>query len=397
MPWEQFSYTRQQVHDAVWSAPMRDACKQFGISDVALAKICRKLDVPRPRQGYWLRVSLGQQPPRRPLPPLKPGQLDVHEGKRWHEPPRDPTLPSPTNPPQPATEAERIEVPEKLSHLHPVMKAGLAGAKKRGGGAPWSSEVPIKASAASADRALRIMNALMLALETRGHRVEAIPVSKPGERWRPAATGAHVGDAFVEFSMFERSKMIRNGPPPEKRVGESTDETWRRFNWRRAGYVPNGTLTIRVGGQDWDDKKSVKLEARLHEVVAAVCAEAEAIKRRQEEHRKWEEEQAAQRILEAEARRRREHEEALQYDLRSRVDDWAQAQAIRGFLKAVEEHARDCAIASDSKVGEWTAWARERAKQLELDAVHSILKVRPKPQERAFSAWDVPNYSGRWR
>jgi hypothetical protein len=33
--------------------------KEFGISDVALGKICKKLDVPKPSLGYWSRVQFG--------------------------------------------------------------------------------------------------------------------------------------------------------------------------------------------------------------------------------------------------------------------------------------------------------------------------------------------------
>jgi hypothetical protein len=34
---------------------------EFRISDVALAKICKKLDVPIPGRGYWARVTNGQK------------------------------------------------------------------------------------------------------------------------------------------------------------------------------------------------------------------------------------------------------------------------------------------------------------------------------------------------
>jgi hypothetical protein len=59
MPQERFSYSREEIYAAVWSQPLRDACKQFGVSDVGLSKVCRRLDIPRPKRGYWLRRSIG--------------------------------------------------------------------------------------------------------------------------------------------------------------------------------------------------------------------------------------------------------------------------------------------------------------------------------------------------
>jgi hypothetical protein len=41
--------SRQALSDIVWSEP-----------DVALAKICRKLDIPYPGRGYWRRIQTGK-------------------------------------------------------------------------------------------------------------------------------------------------------------------------------------------------------------------------------------------------------------------------------------------------------------------------------------------------
>jgi len=43
--------------------------KKFrGMSDVGLAKICRKLKVPKPAVGYWAKIEFGKKVPRPPLP-----------------------------------------------------------------------------------------------------------------------------------------------------------------------------------------------------------------------------------------------------------------------------------------------------------------------------------------
>jgi hypothetical protein len=37
----------------VWSMPMSRACRTLGITDTGLRKMCHRLKVPVPKQGYW--------------------------------------------------------------------------------------------------------------------------------------------------------------------------------------------------------------------------------------------------------------------------------------------------------------------------------------------------------
>lgn len=60
--------SRQELYDLVWSKPVTEVAKELGLSDVAVAKRCRQVEVPVPPRGYWARVSAGQTPERTPLP-----------------------------------------------------------------------------------------------------------------------------------------------------------------------------------------------------------------------------------------------------------------------------------------------------------------------------------------
>jgi hypothetical protein len=70
---------REELYEKVWTTPIRKLAPDFGLSDVGLAKICKKHEIPRPGLGYWRRVELGQKPPRTPLPPVKEPHLEVIE------------------------------------------------------------------------------------------------------------------------------------------------------------------------------------------------------------------------------------------------------------------------------------------------------------------------------
>lgn len=60
--------SREELYSMVWSTPMQKLAKEFGISDVALAKACKKLGVPRPPRGFWARKAVGQRVKTAPLP-----------------------------------------------------------------------------------------------------------------------------------------------------------------------------------------------------------------------------------------------------------------------------------------------------------------------------------------
>jgi hypothetical protein len=65
--------SREDLYELAWSKPLRALSKDFGISDVALAKRCKRLGIPVPGRGYWARVEAGQEP-YRPKLPAREGQ-----------------------------------------------------------------------------------------------------------------------------------------------------------------------------------------------------------------------------------------------------------------------------------------------------------------------------------
>lgn len=65
---ELIELTRKQFYDAVWSTPMLQLSKQYGFSDVGLAKTCKQLNIPRPPRGYWMKLAYGKKVQKPPLP-----------------------------------------------------------------------------------------------------------------------------------------------------------------------------------------------------------------------------------------------------------------------------------------------------------------------------------------
>jgi Ankyrin repeats (3 copies) len=55
----------------IWSEPTQHVAKRYHLSDVGLAKVCKKLNIPRRGRGYWAMKAAGKPVPRQPpLPKL---------------------------------------------------------------------------------------------------------------------------------------------------------------------------------------------------------------------------------------------------------------------------------------------------------------------------------------
>jgi len=70
---DRITYRRSELYEEVWKEPVRTVAKRYGVSDVALGKICRKLKVPVPGLGHWARINVGQVIPRPAFPELPEG------------------------------------------------------------------------------------------------------------------------------------------------------------------------------------------------------------------------------------------------------------------------------------------------------------------------------------
>ena len=67
---------REDLHKLVWTAPVSEIASRMGISDVGLAKACRRAEIPLPVRGYWAKVGAGYSPSVDPLPPAPTGRPD---------------------------------------------------------------------------------------------------------------------------------------------------------------------------------------------------------------------------------------------------------------------------------------------------------------------------------
>lgn len=126
---ELIEVTRDQLYEQVWSEPMTAVARRFSLSDVGLAKICRKMRIPVPGRGYWARKAAGQpvkQVPLGKLPAAAPVAMHTVTIRRppieASAPTGEPVGPVATQARFEADPANRIDVAATLTDPHPLVE-----------------------------------------------------------------------------------------------------------------------------------------------------------------------------------------------------------------------------------------------------------------------------------
>src|ERR1700735_3772352 len=65
------TWNRDELYAEVWEQPLVKLAVKYGISAVALGKVCRKPQIPLPGRGYWAKKEFGKSVERIQLPNAK--------------------------------------------------------------------------------------------------------------------------------------------------------------------------------------------------------------------------------------------------------------------------------------------------------------------------------------
>lgn len=362
---------REELYEQVWARPVRQVAKSYGISDSGLAKICRRLKVPRPGRGYWAKKAHGKPTRQDPLPSLRPG--DPAEFVRHPDPPRTPVVLASETGGLVAAEKRKdaeIHVAETLERPHRLVvqaRAALRTAEEGSDGMLMPrryDRLEIRVSRENLDRALRIMDALIKALRER-----KIDVWIADERGHP--TIVRVSDEDLRISLVERFRRRERRLTPQQRRQQE------RGVWygQRYDFSPSGTLSLRVHREgDYrsirrriNDGKKKKLEHRLNEFIAILLASVDEVKeeRREEETRRKEAEEYRRR--EEEERRRRWAEQEKRDELEREAAAWNKSEGIRAYVEALRAALPPAAVdnAPGGAVVDWLDWAEGYARAID--------------------------------
>lgn len=370
--------TREELYQKVWATPISRLAKEFGLSDVGLAKICRKMKIPRPPRGYWAKLEAGHKVSKTPLPrwtvgaekkvsitvrevttpapaqaALQPAQEDVERGIRFERDPRN-----------------RIRVGNRASWREQIVQTEerFAHARK----SEWGLLTPqaqytfaIHVSKDCLERSLNIMSALLEALERRGLKVYP-------SRQQQHTTVVEILDQTFKVRLFEATRYELL-PLNHKQLA-ALERSGRIFG-REHRYVPTGHLVLSIEGlersglrRNWQDTQALRLEERLNEFVIGLykavryrrnklLVDQIAQRQRQEEAQRREE---ARRVWEHKHELIRE-EKARIGQLHEQANAWHESQRLRAYIQAVAEGPDGQSEATRT----WVAWATSVADRLD--------------------------------
>jgi hypothetical protein len=371
MPYVAIRYERAKLYEEVWAEPVVKVAKQYGISDVALRKICKKLAVPLPPLGYWAKLAAGKKLPTPPLPKHAGPAAIIRQRFVSNEPVEPDPEHLVARRTFEARPENRIVVSETLDMPHSLVVAterALRRPRRANHGAPARPErlaLDVSVSEASLPRALRIMDALAKALEARG-----IPLGIESEgkrRSRVIVQGQELALRLVETNLRTERKPTDDERRDMKKYGYV-------YLPNRYSYQPTGLLKLGIISEYYNelkqpvsDGKHQRVERCLNDFV--VKLEAEAVRRKREaerrerEHRLWEERARLQREREERQRKELERLQALEAEAR----EWKRAEDIRAYVHALEtKTVRDQgAIDPNGELGLWIAWARRNADSID--------------------------------
>lgn len=377
--------SRRELFEKVWAAPVSKVVQEFNISDVGLAKICSRHQIPRPPVGYWARVRHGQHPRKPDLPPVANESLETieikandlvllreeHASSVWPDQGKD------------VAEKPALEIPilSSLESAHPLVqtaKAAYRGAKASESGVlvPTTSQIlDIRVSVSQLDRALRIWGSILPALESLGYNTSI-------KNDPPHLTVVNVLDEPIPVQIVEAINCT-------EREATSQEQTrWRRQNRYESKvreYTPTGRLCLRIDGpfgsglrQRWTDSVRAGVESKLTSFVQGLVDIAAYIrvdrKECEERERRWEDEKRNR-----EERRTQYKKEKESYDeLSKKVDAWVLSQRLRAFAEAMrvkELKMRGGQIDTTSDVSREIDWILQQADRLDplVESQPSIL------------------------
>jgi len=281
--------SREELYNEVWAEPVTKVAERYGASDVAVAKWCRKMNVPRPGRGYWARKSAGQRMKRAPLPEARKGHRRYVDRPKPSEKKPD----SSTGIPGLKLFQKPILVEEKTDTEHPLV-AATRRALECGSTDEYGiirrqdqESLAVFVSPANVDRSLRIMNTLIRALEDAGFAVEVQPTLNSEGHPTGFTTIAEIYGELIPLHIAEEIDRAERAPTHDERME-------MRQSWRVRGpfysYSPTGELTFQVDGdwyqerhrRKWTDGKPRPLEECIYPFVRSLLISADARRRSHE-------------------------------------------------------------------------------------------------------------------
>jgi hypothetical protein len=327
---------REALYKEVWEDPISKLAIRYNISDVALAKVCRKLQVPVPPRGYWARIQNGQRLTRPKLPNLPNGELE--EATISPVLLRSRPLPDAVVKQQKfeADPAHRISI-DATRDLHPLVRNTRAILNGRTSPNSQEPSVSVHVSKSMRERALGLLSTLLYAFEERGFSIEL----NSGTR---GASFVIINDEPLQFSLDEETRKVdARSIANSEQGGDAKRETATRLVFRIHDYWAQGYRKM------WADGVRRSLDEQLNDMMPALVELSTVIRKERLERERRNAEIH-------EEFRQRELDRARRQQMESDLQNWRAAVDLRALIAQVSSLSSDEQKRAPEVI-RWLKWA----------------------------------------
>lgn len=347
--------SREELYNSVWSTPVIKLASEFGISNVAVAKRCIKLGVPRPSAGYWASLAAGYKPKKKPLPPTA-AEIFAKDAQK----PLQKSLP----------------LPDDTIPLHPlaaellrmIKKADLDSNKRaRFYNEPTMPKVVV--SKTLAERVAKAFHVIVIALEPLGILFKKSQASYDGGYFKKGHDRLYVK---IEEDLVDFAGTRHQVPTWESPLHRAS----------ASGYLTFSLKTDRYRGQDvgpWSESAKLSLEKVLSQIVTAIrqhyldlqIRHAEEAIESAKRHAEWERRQGeweAKEVIRLQKEAERKHADALAAIAKARTGNllkaaefWRASCNLTDFLGECERQWKQTSSELNAEQAAWLTWAKAQA------------------------------------
>ncbi|TQX88464.1 MULTISPECIES: hypothetical protein [unclassified Rhizobium] len=289
--------SREELHQLVWSTPVRKLADQFGLSDRGFAKICERHLVPVPGRGYWARLEAGQPVKKTPLRSVENTDLHtvyintsartptpfiasvIEEARKQATERHVEAVPHPSSSqtdvpgPKPAvTEPTELSAPARSNGTIKKAQKQLTNSKADEWG--MISTAGIRIHVSTMDRVISFLTILVAHLDRQKISVlvsdDSIQLSR--------------GEDVLRVELMEARRREKHVPTPGELERKSKAQKAARGGWLFSlesfwpeyDYLYLGTLSVEIQNwaegarKKWSDGKNQKLEGLVDAIVEGV-------------------------------------------------------------------------------------------------------------------------------
>lgn len=343
---------REKLYEEVWNIKMKELAKLYGISEATLRKYCRKLNVPFPQSGYWIKVKNGSNPKKVNLPQFDGENrivIQKHEYNKQYSYTKENKL-------KHMTEEEKnkilefcnnIKVPKSLYKPHQLIKEiKFYNDKRNMIGDGRANNLNMKVSSELKNRAIRIIDSIFKSSEKLGFKIKS----------KDKDTRISVGNEEVRIGLKE--KLIR-----VEHVKTDKDSYWGpKYDYNYSGELLLFIDEYYAPRKNWRDLDNIKLENMVGDFIIAVIDTAEIL-RIQHEKVKIEAEIIKKKKIEQEKlKKKQDYEMKRIKELKVCAENYILSTKIDEYINTLEKELTNIIDKEKRiKISKYIEWAKEKS------------------------------------